>query len=101
MKQSHYNLGYAIIQLPELVKYINLYIKIWVSRKNQSNSDHRSNTNQPRSNMNTVDDIEHTYNNLKLEENRAMWGVISKVMERLETQTLQASAKDETKHEYT
>ena len=34
--------------------------------------------------MNTVDDIEHTYNNLKLEENRAMWGVISKVMERLD-----------------
>ena len=70
--------------MPELVKYINLYINIWVSRKNQSNSDHRSNTKQPHSNMNTVDDIEHTYNNLKLEENRAMWGVISKVMERLD-----------------
>ena len=39
---------------------------------------------QPHDKINTVDAIQRTNNNLNLGENKAIWGVISNVVERLD-----------------
>ena len=80
----YYILGYAIIQLPELIRYMYQCINTLISRKNLANPDKRSITKQPRINVNTVDAIQRTNNYPSLGENKAIWGVISNIVERLE-----------------